>query len=241
MGVASERAVSIPQITYDHIDDSEEKKDATFFRDEQRGSVEGNIPGWLLYYEVSMLISWRRFFPLATHSTGVPQTSLHAFLLKTQTPCQYNARKGSTLFPVWFSWPHFTPLINRDFIVNLTPPNAMFFEECAFSYTSRSFGIRACVTQRTFCTVWRSKWRHLGNQRSSVAPATVLFDDMVHIKYCKMMSREGLGIPIISVDAWRVFEFRILKLNSPWRGTAECDCQLKQGSSLESEEYSFTT
>lgn len=41
MGVASERAVSIPQITYDHIDDSEEKKDVTFFQDEQRGSVEG--------------------------------------------------------------------------------------------------------------------------------------------------------------------------------------------------------
>lgn len=45
MGVASERAVSIPQITYDHIDDSEEKKDVAFFHDEQRGSVEGNIPG----------------------------------------------------------------------------------------------------------------------------------------------------------------------------------------------------
>lgn len=56
MGVASERAVSIPQITYDHIDDSE-KKDVTFFQDEQRGSVEGNIPGRLLYYEVSVLIS----------------------------------------------------------------------------------------------------------------------------------------------------------------------------------------
>lgn len=66
MGVASERAVSIPQITYDHIDDSEEKKDVTFFQDEQRGSVEGNIPGCLLYYEVNMLISWRWFFPLRT-------------------------------------------------------------------------------------------------------------------------------------------------------------------------------
>lgn len=105
----------------------------------------------------------------ATYSTGVPQTSLHACLLKTQSTCQYNARKGSTLFPVWFSWPRFTPLINRDFIVNLTPPNAMFFEERAFSYTSRSLGSRACVTQRTFCTVWWSKWRLLGSQRSSVA------------------------------------------------------------------------
>lgn len=45
MGVASERAVSIPQITYDHIDDNEEKKDVTFFQDEKRGSVEGNILG----------------------------------------------------------------------------------------------------------------------------------------------------------------------------------------------------
>ncbi|XP_059192053.1 potassium voltage-gated channel subfamily KQT member 1 [Centropristis striata] len=41
MGVASERAVSIPQITYDHIDDSEEKKDVSFFLEEPRGAVEG--------------------------------------------------------------------------------------------------------------------------------------------------------------------------------------------------------
>lgn len=43
MGVASERAVSIPQITYDHIDDTEEKKDVTYFRDGTRGSIEGNV------------------------------------------------------------------------------------------------------------------------------------------------------------------------------------------------------
>ncbi|XP_042079121.1 potassium voltage-gated channel subfamily KQT member 1 isoform X1 [Haplochromis burtoni] len=41
MGGGSERAVSIPQITYDHIDDSEEKKDVSFFREEPRGTVEG--------------------------------------------------------------------------------------------------------------------------------------------------------------------------------------------------------
>lgn len=43
MGVNSERAVSIPQITYDHIDDSEEKKDVSFFLEEPRGTVEGNV------------------------------------------------------------------------------------------------------------------------------------------------------------------------------------------------------
>lgn len=43
MGVASERAVSIPQITYDHIDDSVEKKDVSFFQEEPSGAVEGNI------------------------------------------------------------------------------------------------------------------------------------------------------------------------------------------------------
>lgn len=43
MGVASERAVSIPQITYDHIDDSEQKKGGSFFQEEPRGAVEGNI------------------------------------------------------------------------------------------------------------------------------------------------------------------------------------------------------
>ncbi|XP_069018426.1 potassium voltage-gated channel subfamily KQT member 1 [Embiotoca jacksoni] len=41
MGVTSERAVSIPQITYDHIDDSEEKKDVSFFLEEPRESGEG--------------------------------------------------------------------------------------------------------------------------------------------------------------------------------------------------------
>ncbi|KAM7397025.1 hypothetical protein PAMP_020024 [Pampus punctatissimus] len=41
MGVASERALSIPQITYDHIDDSAEKKDVSFFLEEPRGTVEG--------------------------------------------------------------------------------------------------------------------------------------------------------------------------------------------------------
>ncbi|XP_035988382.1 potassium voltage-gated channel subfamily KQT member 1 isoform X2 [Fundulus heteroclitus] len=41
LGVASERAVSIPQITYDHIDDSVEKKDVSFFIEEPRGTNEG--------------------------------------------------------------------------------------------------------------------------------------------------------------------------------------------------------
>ncbi|XP_072242349.1 potassium voltage-gated channel subfamily KQT member 1 [Leuresthes tenuis] len=41
MSVASERALSIPQITYDHIDDSREKKDVPFFLDESRGTVQG--------------------------------------------------------------------------------------------------------------------------------------------------------------------------------------------------------
>lgn len=40
MVVASERALSIPQITYDHIDDSVEKKDVSFFQEER---TEGNI------------------------------------------------------------------------------------------------------------------------------------------------------------------------------------------------------
>lgn len=46
MGVASERAVSIPQITYDHIDDSEEKRDVSFclVQEEQSGTVEGKAP-----------------------------------------------------------------------------------------------------------------------------------------------------------------------------------------------------
>ncbi|XP_049579594.1 potassium voltage-gated channel subfamily KQT member 1 isoform X5 [Syngnathus scovelli] len=39
-GVSSERAVSIPQITYDHIDDSAEKKDVSFFAEEPTSTVE---------------------------------------------------------------------------------------------------------------------------------------------------------------------------------------------------------
>ncbi|KAM9854636.1 potassium voltage-gated channel subfamily KQT member 1 [Aulostomus maculatus] len=41
ISVASERAVSIPQITYDHIEDSVEKRDVSFFVEEPSGSVEG--------------------------------------------------------------------------------------------------------------------------------------------------------------------------------------------------------
>ncbi|XP_061629569.1 potassium voltage-gated channel subfamily KQT member 1 isoform X3 [Phyllopteryx taeniolatus] len=39
--VSSERAVSIPQITYDHINDSVEKNDVSFFMEEPSGTVEG--------------------------------------------------------------------------------------------------------------------------------------------------------------------------------------------------------
>ncbi|XP_061917228.1 potassium voltage-gated channel subfamily KQT member 1 isoform X3 [Entelurus aequoreus] len=40
LGVSSERAVSIPQITYDHIDDSVDKKDVSFFMEEPAGTVQ---------------------------------------------------------------------------------------------------------------------------------------------------------------------------------------------------------
>ncbi|XP_065813075.1 potassium voltage-gated channel subfamily KQT member 1 isoform X2 [Labrus bergylta] len=39
--VASEQTVSIPQITYDHINDSDEKKDASYFLEQPGGPVEG--------------------------------------------------------------------------------------------------------------------------------------------------------------------------------------------------------
>ncbi|XP_061533956.1 potassium voltage-gated channel subfamily KQT member 1 isoform X1 [Phycodurus eques] len=41
IGLSSERAVSIPQITYDHINDSVEKNDVSFFMEEPSGTVEG--------------------------------------------------------------------------------------------------------------------------------------------------------------------------------------------------------
>ncbi|KAF3855099.1 hypothetical protein F7725_023154 [Dissostichus mawsoni] len=40
MGLATDKAVSIPQITYDHIDDSEEKKDVPYFLGGQRDNTE---------------------------------------------------------------------------------------------------------------------------------------------------------------------------------------------------------
>ncbi|XP_077453563.1 potassium voltage-gated channel subfamily KQT member 1 [Stigmatopora argus] len=41
IGTSPERAVSIPQITYDHIDDSVEKKDVAFFAEEPSSAVQG--------------------------------------------------------------------------------------------------------------------------------------------------------------------------------------------------------
>lgn len=38
--MTSDKGVSIPQITYDHIDDSQEKKDSSYF-EEPSGTVEG--------------------------------------------------------------------------------------------------------------------------------------------------------------------------------------------------------
>lgn len=141
MGVASEQAVSIPQITYDHIDDTEEKKDVTFFQDGKQESVEGNVITQLCSEHADVMTA-------VISSCYIPQTSLHAFLLKAQSACQYM----KSLSSVSSSADLILHLINRHFIVNLTPQNAMYFKECAFSYTSRSLGIQACVMQRTFCT-----------------------------------------------------------------------------------------
>ncbi|KAI9519690.1 Potassium voltage-gated channel sub KQT member 1 [Dissostichus eleginoides] len=46
MGLATDKAVSIPQITYDHIDDSEEKKDVPYFLGGQRDKTEDSLAGW---------------------------------------------------------------------------------------------------------------------------------------------------------------------------------------------------
>ncbi|KAL3061198.1 hypothetical protein OYC64_009406 [Pagothenia borchgrevinki] len=50
MGLATDKAVSIPQITYDHIDDSEEKKDVPYFLGRQRDNNEGPpLHSWSSY------------------------------------------------------------------------------------------------------------------------------------------------------------------------------------------------
>ncbi|XP_033940417.1 potassium voltage-gated channel subfamily KQT member 1 isoform X3 [Pseudochaenichthys georgianus] len=50
MGLATDKAVSIPQITYDHIDDSEEKKDVPYFLGGQRDNNEGPpLHSWSSY------------------------------------------------------------------------------------------------------------------------------------------------------------------------------------------------
>lgn len=147
MGVASERAVSIPQITYDHIDDTKGKKDVTFFQDGKRGSVEGNV--------IAALCSEHTDLMTAVISTCyVPDWSSTNILacFPSESTVSLPVQHMKSLSPVSSSADLILHLINRHFIVNLTPQNAMFLEECAFSYTSRSLGIRACVTQRTFCT-----------------------------------------------------------------------------------------
>lgn len=60
MGAPSERAVSIPQITYDHIDDSMEKKDVSFFLEEPRGTVEGKVQfcNAILFQSDSIHLLW---------------------------------------------------------------------------------------------------------------------------------------------------------------------------------------
>ncbi|XP_008292964.1 potassium voltage-gated channel subfamily KQT member 1 [Stegastes partitus] len=78
MGVSSERAVSIPQITYDHIDDSVEKKDVSFFLEEPRATVEG--------------IS--RMF----RQTGPPQHSWSSFTLSSPgSPVKKNVDNSTSL------------------------------------------------------------------------------------------------------------------------------------------------
>lgn len=94
MGVASERAVSIPQITYDHIDDKEEKKDVTFFQDGKRGSVEGNL--------ITALCSEHADIITAVISTCyVPDwssTNVIAYLLSERKPASATHEKSQPCF-----------------------------------------------------------------------------------------------------------------------------------------------
>lgn len=116
------------------------------------GSGEALKVMWLLHYVVSTLTSWQRLFPLLCVPDWSSTNTIACFPSDStvRQPARTTHEKPQPCFQ--FSWPHFTPLINRHFIVNLTPQNAMFFGECAFSNASRSLGIRAGVTQRTFCT-----------------------------------------------------------------------------------------
>ncbi|XP_022052283.1 potassium voltage-gated channel subfamily KQT member 1 [Acanthochromis polyacanthus] len=78
MGVASERAVSIPQITYDHIDDSVEKKDVSFFLEEPRVTVDG----------ITMML----------RQTGPPQHSWSSFTLSSPgSPVRKNEDNSTSL------------------------------------------------------------------------------------------------------------------------------------------------
>lgn len=130
MEAASERAVSIPQITYDHIDDTEEKKDVTFFQDGKRGSVEGNVMTALCSEHADVLTA-------VVSTCYVPDwssTNITACFPSGSTvslPVQH----VKSLSPVSSSADLILHFINRHFIVNLTPQNAMFFGECAFFYT----------------------------------------------------------------------------------------------------------
>ncbi|KAK1888044.1 Potassium voltage-gated channel subfamily KQT member 1, partial [Dissostichus eleginoides] len=54
MGLATDKAVSIPQITYDHIDDSEEKKDVPYFLGGQRDNTEADKPVHVSFIELKL-------------------------------------------------------------------------------------------------------------------------------------------------------------------------------------------
>lgn len=64
MGVANDRAISIPQITYDHIDDSVEKKDVSYFLEEPRGTVEGTHSDMDPAFHLQRKLTLRRRYPL---------------------------------------------------------------------------------------------------------------------------------------------------------------------------------
>lgn len=136
MGVASERAVSIPQITYDHIDDAVEKKDASFFLEQPRGSVEGNPVKGPHCSHVSIMCSdsyrlisnrcsltyficslWRPLSPTG-FSSSISQTSQPAKITHERSKPRFITAQSD--------WLHFGCLHNRGFIQNLTPQNAMF-------------------------------------------------------------------------------------------------------------------
>lgn len=132
MGVASERAVSIPQITYDHIEDSQEKKDVSFFQEEPQGTVEGKEHCLHVPVLCSVEVDIKYLSKVSATCRQSEAFKLYCMVFFHQLrhvnePRLYMKALGRVLLLRVST--DLIPLSSRILIQSLTPQNAVFFEK----------------------------------------------------------------------------------------------------------------